>query len=471
MFLTLEDFLDIFPPVNMSLEEFVKTFIVTYSGDPTLEQLYNTCPNSVIKSMTDYRYVNRDIITEFLYDMVIVNRHKYLADFYRSYFELPDPHKLKWDNVNICTSLGTINLGALYGKGTPSNIEANFSEAINVTLSGLSLQKNDPSRRIIRNLNYLDILHNTRITNTSKCKTSFWQTFIHMYNELKLEDRFFCVSCVEKCITDTKADPYRTLYYHFQQYQPKASILNPYTINWIIKNLLINTTTNSKDLKGLDKGLSLFTPVLSWASYICAFMNTEWTEYVGVDVMSDVCDKTKFLFDYYQTLSPSNKTLDLYCQPSESLLHDPLFMAKYANHFDATLMCPPYFDMEIYPSNGKQSTEMYPTYELWLTNYWENTVKLVHHVLKEGGTFAFIINDYKTLKNVQFPLVLDTNKIVLKYFKLTQAFNLLNRVSPLRINSKSRTEMLFIYIKTSTTAKSLEFSKPLLPLKLKLKRS
>ena len=46
-------------------------------------------------------------------------------------------------------------------------------------------------------------------------------------------------------------------------------------------------------------------------------------------------------------------------------------MMKYANHFDATLMCPPYFDMEIYPSNGKQSIEMYQIYKMWLTNYWK----------------------------------------------------------------------------------------------------
>ena len=136
---------------------------------------------------------------------------------------------------------------------------------------------------------------------------------------------------------------YHNFFYLFQQYQPKASILNPYTINWILKNLF--------------EGTKLFTPVLSWASYLCAFMHTDRDEYVGVDVMPSVCQRCQFLFDYYQTELKSKhkitrldrKKLRLYCQPSESLLEDSTFMKQYDQYFDAVLMCPPYFNMEIYP--------------------------------------------------------------------------------------------------------------------------
>jgi hypothetical protein len=102
--------------------------------------------------------------------------------------------------------------------------------------------------------------------------------------------------------------------------------------------------------------------------------------------------------------------------------------------------------MEIYPE-GDQSTLQYPTYDEWLVKYWEATVKMCHHVLKPGKKMGFIINNYESLKKDSYPLIQDLNVIALKYFKLVGAFNLLNRTSPLRVNYKKRTEMLFIYEK------------------------
>jgi hypothetical protein len=322
-----------------------------------------------------------------------------------------------------------------------------FNKLIDEPLWGLSLQKNDASRRIIRNLNYLDILHQTKVTNTVKAKTSFWQTFINAYNLLILEDRFFAPSSIGqflKAKNSTNDINYNVFFYLFQQYQPKASILNPYTINWMLKNIF--------------QGTKLLTPVLSWDSYLVAFMHSDWEHYVGIDVMKGICDRSQFLFDHYQNeLKPiltskaeiarlNRKKIDIYCQPSESLLYDQQFTTQYHNYFDCILMCPPYFNMEIYPE-GEQSTDSYPTYGEWLTKYWEDTVILSYMVLAPGKRFAFIINNYVSLKKDEYPLIQDLNLIALKYFKLVGAFSLLNRVSPLRVNKKGRTEMLFVYEK------------------------
>jgi predicted acetyltransferase len=102
--------------------------------------------------------------------------------------------------------------------------------------------------------------------------------------------------------------------------------------------------------------------------------------------------------------------------------------------------------MEIYPT-GQQSTTSYPNYEEWLSKYWEDTVALSYMVLKPGKRFGFIINNYVSLKKEEYPLIQDLNMVALKYFKLVGVYNLLNRVSPLRMNKKNRTEMLFIYEK------------------------
>jgi hypothetical protein len=453
MFLTLEQYLAYFPKINISREDFIRKFVITYRGNPTLADLFSF--KSVIKKPEDPRYLNREAVIDYFYDVIVVNRHTYLTEFYKSYFEVPNPYTLKWDGVNILTDAPNhtsdpdfIKTWSSYQKGRLPSVQ--MGEALDVILQqklpSLSLQKNDLSRKIIRNLHYLGILHETRVTNTCKSKVSFWETFTNAYNQLRLEDRFFAPSSIGLFLRQKgkgSAVNYNNFYYLFQQYQPKASILNPYTMNWVLKNLF--------------QGKALFTPVLSWTSYLCAFMHSDWETYVGVDVMPSVCEKTQFLFDYYQkTLKPkltqkdqailSKKTIDLYCQPSESLLNDRKFMTRYEASLDGCLMCPPYFDMELYPE-GEQSTKLYPNYQQWLSGYWEATIKVCHHVLKKEGRFGFIINDYVSLKKESYPLIKDLNLIVLKYFKLMGVYSLANRVSPLRMNKKGRTEMLFMYVK------------------------
>lgn len=468
-FLSEAEFLAHFPRVNINIDDFKKKFIVTYRKRPNLEELFDLdSDKTVIKSKEDKRFIDQEKIIKYFYDVVIVDRHKHLARFYQKYFGLPDFYKLKWDNVDIYTEIDSnfspsefIMAQNVWQKQQNSSsqkeITDQFNKLIEQPLSGISLQKNDNSRRIIRNLNYLDILHRTKVTNSVKARVSFWQSLLNVYNHLVLEDRMFAPSSLGLFLRPKKIKgkltndiDYNTFYYLFQQYQPKASILNSYTINWILKNLF--------------SGTRLLTPVLSWSSYMLAFMHSDWEHYVGIDVMPSVCQRTQFLFDHYQTkLKPelvklgdnkskkevdrlNKKSIDLYCQPSESLLNDKVYMTKYKDYFDAILFCPPYFDMEIYPE-GDQSTLQYPTYDEWLIKYWEATVKMCHHVLKPGKKMGFIINNYESLKKDSYPLIQDLNVIALKYFKLVGAFNLLNRTSPLRVNYKKRTEMLFIYEK------------------------
>jgi predicted acetyltransferase len=102
--------------------------------------------------------------------------------------------------------------------------------------------------------------------------------------------------------------------------------------------------------------------------------------------------------------------------------------------------------MEIY-QGGEQSIDSYPDYDEWLSRYWEDTVALCYLVLNKGGRFGLIVNNYVSLKKQEYNLIQDLNIIALKYLKLVGVYNLLNRVSPLRMNKKKRTEMLFIYEK------------------------
>lgn len=487
-FLTLEKFLSYFPPIKMSKDEFAKRFTISYKTPVTLAQIYSIPPGSasskgeksVIKSTDDVRWRKRQEVIDYFYEIVIQKRHEYLTHFYHSFFDFKDPMTLDWLNGPEIGAVST---------GSQKKNALNLSQE--QEMNGISMQKNDASRRLIRNLFYKDILDYTRITNSVKSKVSFWQTFDNLYNKLILEDRLFAPSSIDLFLKDKRGNErpikaasnasraskasktrtivserrkskayeydeigeeegaeemprgkgndetnYVTMYYLIQNYQPKASILNPYTIYWIIDRLLPGTK-------------NLFTPVLSWASYVMAFMHLPYTEtYVGVDVIPRVCAKTEFLADWYHENYPEtrDKEVDIYCQPSESLLKDKRFMARYTNFFDSVLFCPPYFDMEIY-QGGDQSIELYPNYEDWLSGYWENTVKLCYQCLKKGRFFAYIINDYYDLDKNFYPLTKDLDDISSKYFELVDVYTLYNRTSPLRVNHKDRSEKLYIYRK------------------------
>ena len=448
MFMTLSDFLNYFPLIQISKKDFVDKFIITYSRPITLANAFSLTPIGtrppIMKGPTDLRYIHQNEIIDYFYEIVILNRHYYLTRFYEVFFEFPDPREYKWS--------GDIRM-SLTGSQKKKAIQIDLKDLD----KSLSLQKNDKSRIMVRNLYHKEILDETRVTNTIKAKVSFWETLDNLYNHLKLEDRFFAPSSIGLFLRDKNSKSktinadianivnssinpnikneinYNNLFYLCQQYQPKASILNPYSVNWFLKNIF--------------KGGRLFSPVLSWGSYLIAFMHSDWTDYVGVDVMPKVCQKTKFLADWYRNLDPNEfgyKNVEIICQPSESLLNDAKFMKKYHKWFDSIIICPPYFDMEIY-GEGEQSTKNYPNYQDWLEKYWHKTVQVCAHILKPTGLFGVIANDYYNLQGTHYPLPEDFSKYTSKYFTLKQTYFLYNRTSPLRVNYKDRTERFFVY--------------------------
>ena len=429
MFLTLEEFLYHFPEISMSREEFARTLTVTYAKPQSLRDIFDLVPGHrgkpiIKKPETDKRYLRQEEIIDYFYEIVITNRHKYLACFFGAYFDFKDPRTLKWDKANI------LSTKKLDGHDI------------------VSLQKNDPSKRLIRNLFYLELLDKTKVTNTVKSSVSFWQSLLNLYNELRLEDRFFAPSSIDQFLkpkgtqrearSGVREINYNALFYLFQAYQPKASIFNPYSIKWLIDNVI------DKSLG--YKGQTMFTPVLSWGSYLMAFMHSGYQHYVGVDVMPSVCDKVEFLADWYAQEMGIVKQTEIRCQPSETLLTDRKFLTEYKDYFDTIIVCPPYFDMEVYPE-GPQSLELYPNYKEWLDLYWRQTVDMCCHVTKPGGVFALIANDYYTLEGDHYPLAQDLQDVTSRCYTLQDMIYLQNRTSPLRVNAKDRTERLYLYKK------------------------
>ena len=275
-------------------------------------------------------------------------------------------------------------------------------------------------KNIIRNMHWKDILKNTKsgIDNV--------QTYMDVLEDLYLRD-----------IIDYKIVTPSALHYMkegrlgsvFSSYYFRASIMNPYLVYSLNQSVL--------------KGTKIFTPTLGWTSYLYGFFeDPQVLEYVGTDVIPSVCTKTaKFAKTYYK-----GKSVDIYCEPSENLLHNKTFMRKYQQHFDVVFFSPPYYELEKYPGKD-QSIAQYKTYEEWLEKYWTATIQLCHQVLQKGGRLCYILSGYgsENTKN-QYDLLTDMNKITRQYFKLRSIQPMYNKDVHVT-EHKETNEKIMVFIK------------------------
>ena len=247
-------------------------------------------------------------------------------------------------------------------------------------------------KNVIRNMHYKDILQNTKsgIDNVP----SYMDILKDLYLNSIIDYKILTPSALHYMTERRLGSVFSSFYF-------RASIMNPYLVYSLNHSVL--------------KGTRIFTPTLGWTSYCYGFMECPYVkEYVGTDVISSVCKKTA---EFAKQKYPE-KTTTIYCQPSENLAKSVTFMNKYREHFDVVFFSPPYYRLEMYPGE-KQSTEQYKTYEDWLSGYWEETIKMCHHVLEKGGKMCYILSGYGSQNtNEQYDLLGDMNKITKKYFQL-----------------------------------------------------
>jgi hypothetical protein len=288
----------------------------------------------------------------------IVNRNEYLQRFYEKSLKVVDPLTI----VDKAMPISAMN----------NDAHVNY-------------------KNLIRNMFYKEILQTTQSGMENN------PSFLNVLADLYLHN-----------IIDYKILTPSGMYYTkegrlgsvFSSYYFRASIMNP----------MIPYSLNHKVLKGSK----IFTPTLGWGSYCYGFMECPYvSEYVGTDVIPQVCRKTaQFAKDYY----PSKKCT-IFCEPSENLMKIPGFSNKYKNYFDAVFFSPPYYELELYPGKN-QSTTQYKTYEEWLEKYWVKTIQLCHHVLKSGGKLSYILSGYGSHNTKgAYDLLKDMNTISQNIFR------------------------------------------------------
>ena len=282
----------------------------------------------------------------------------------------------------------------------------------NITLS-FSNNKNPKYKNLIRNIYYKDILLYTK-TEIPNIRP-FLEVLLELFNKNIIDYKLVTPSAIDMLYKSQFSNILSGFYF-------RSSILNPcvlYTLSTYLK------------------GNKIFTPTLGWSSYMYGFLNNpNITEYVGTDVIKEVCTNTKLLSS---TLF-SKKKVDIYCCPSEKLKNNKKFIKKYKKkYFDNIFFSPPYFKLEIY--RGKlQSTNLYSNYEDWLLLYWEETIKLCRYLIKNNGVMCYIISNYKN----RITMNKDMNNITKKYFKLKKKL-LLNNSNINFTNHNDNREIIYFF--------------------------
>jgi hypothetical protein len=287
-------------------------------------------------------------------------------------------------------------------------------------------------KNLIRNMHMLDILKNT------KSGLENLPTYFDVLKRLYLEE------IIDYKILTPSARHYMNegrIGSVFSSFYFRASIMNPYLVYSICQKMLL------KDKN--ETNMRIFSPTLGWTSYAYGFLECPMVaEYVATDVIKGVC---KLSQDFCQQNYPKKKTA-IYCEPSENLLKNRAFMAKYDAYFDVVFFSPPYYELEMYPG-ANQSTSAYRTYEDWLAKYWAATVQLCHRVLKKGGRMCYILSSYgcsgsHRCADNDFDILKDMNEVCGQYFKKVGAYTMKNKNVHVTAESHRDTgERIMLFVK------------------------
>jgi len=274
-------------------------------------------------------------------------------------------------------------------------------------------------KNIIRNLHFRNILQKTRagIENIP----SFLDVLLDLYIREVIDYKIITPSALHYIREGRIGSVFSSFYF-------RASIMNPYLVYSLNHQVL--------------KGSKIFTPTLGWSSYAYGFLECPFAkEYVGVDVIPDVCKKTEdFITKQYPQIEHT-----IICKPSEDLLADSRFLKKYREHFDTIFFSPPYYELELYPGSN-QSTTRYKTYEEWLQGYWYKTIQLCYYVLEKGGTLCYILSSGggKSQTNI----LEDMNKLTKQFFSLKATIPMYNKNVHVTAGSHRETsEQIVIFTK------------------------
>lgn len=382
---TEQDFLNQFTLPNITFQDFCKKIcvldVMDRSGAFVVKSSLDDFVNRVSKK--DDRKQRLNDYKQKLYTILVTDAQKTLSTWFKRYGELKETVDFYFDIPN-------------------SNILSND------VFAG---RTNSKYGKICKNINFVNF-YNTKKLWTTDSEYTFGLMRV-MFEDFKLRNSLVGPAFFDH-ICKYEGDS-NQFWFDFMIGCNRASIFNPATYKEILGTLFTGET--------------LFAPVMGWNAYQLGFYSSKFKNFVATDVIPDVVENGKLLHNQYQQYKSKSlfvedeKTIDLYLCPSEHLDKTCSFVQKYKNGVDAVLLSPPYFDLEIYPSDD-QSFTSYPNYQTWLIDYWEQTIILCKKVMKPNARLGFVISNYVNKHKQMTTISQDMRDIVSKHLQLEKHYKI-----------------------------------------------
>lgn len=378
---TETEFLSLFDLPEVTYEQFCDQIsvlnVMDRSGSFVIRSNLNDFVNRVSKK--DDRKARLEIYKQQLYRILVTDAEKTLREWFHRYGSLKE-------NLDWYLNLPVANI--LNEKVFAGNLHAKYG-------------------KICKNINF-ENFYNTKKLYVNDSEYTFGLMKV-MFEQFKIRNSLVGPAFFDHiCKYDGNA---KQFWLDFMMGANRASIFNPVTYRGILNSLF--------------EGKVLFAPVMGWNAYQIAFYNSSFEHFISTDVIPDVVSNGSLLHQEYLNRNNSvfgdAKTVDLYLCPSEQLNARHNFVEKYKNQVDAVLFSPPYFDLELYPSE-EQSVESFPNYDEWLIGYWEETVKLSASVMKPGAKFAFVISNYVNRQYEQMTISQDMRDVAARHLKMVDHY-------------------------------------------------
>lgn len=405
---TEQDFLQLFNLPNITYQDFCNKIcvldVMDRSGAFVVRSDLDTFVNRVSKK--DDRKQRLNLYKQNLYKILVTDAQQTLLSWFNRYGKLPEPVEFYLDLPD-------------------SDIFKND------TFSG---RTNSKYGKICKNINFVNF-YNTKKLWTTDSEYTFGLMKV-MFEDLKIRNSLVGPAFFDH-ICKYNGDSGQ-FWLDFMIGANRASIFNPCTYKEILKEVF--------------EGETLFAPVMGWNSYQLAFYASNFNKFIATDVIPDVVNNGTLLHQEYNNklFTKGDKNIDLYLCPSEQLDKKYNFVEKYKNSVDAVLFSPPYFDLELYPSEN-QSFESFPDYNSWLTGYWEETVKLCAQVMKPGAKFGFVISNYVNKDKVKMTISEDMRDVASKHLSFSTHYKIQwSVISGSRQAKKTRNgnyEDLWVFVK------------------------
>lgn len=310
------------------------------------QKIMSYTPDQFLLERSDWRHDKKHEYYNNLYEICVTKREETLQKWFDAHIKITDLREHMYFSLNE-----------------------------NIIEDGIILGRKQNRGRVIKNINF-DKIFATKKYNAHD-NMPILKSLDEMLNDFVINSNLIIPNGFRKVIDKNLSDIFAIM----RGTRHRASIFNPYTYGWLLDNYF--------------EGTKVIAGTAGWNSYQLGFHQSRWEEFTCIDVIETVIDNSFKIANYYKEnnrLFDDDKIVNAYCSPSEKI------NLEEKNYYDLCLFSPPYYNLEIYETdNPNQSISSFPNYDDWLESYWNCTVANIAKTIKPGGTFSFVISNYKNI--------------------------------------------------------------------------